>query len=105
MNSGVDEYSALGWDNQVNCSMRSAAGYNSVVSSCATVEDGSYLEVSYVHGTSHVGAGSVLSYIDVYNQNIPPHVVLHGLKQSDGQFVVRIYGTEDNPKKISCLDV
>ena len=98
MESGVDEYSDLGWGKQINCSMRSSAGYNSVISSRACVEDGSYLEVSYVHGTSMVGTGSVLSYIDVYDQIIPSHVVLHGLKQSDGQFVVRIYGTDDNPK-------
>lgn len=98
MNSGVDEYKELGWSNRVNCSMRMAAGYNSVISSRATVDEGSYLEVSYVHGASKVGTGSVLSYIDIYNQEIPPHVVMHGLKQSDGKFVVRIYGTADNPK-------
>ena len=99
MNGGVDEYSELGWSRRINCSMSSASGYNSVISSRAVVSDGTYLEVSYVHGTSRVGTGSVLSYIDVYNQTIPDHVVLHGLKQKDGQFVVRIYGTEDNPKE------
>lgn len=97
MNSGVDEYSELGWARQVNSSITSS-GYNSVVSSHAVVDESSYLEVSYVHGESKVGKGSILSYIDVYNQTIPDHVVLHGLKQSDGKFVCRIYGTEDNPK-------
>lgn len=98
MNSGVDEYKELGWSKQVNCSMASASGYNSVISSRAAVEDGCYLEVSYVHGESKVGKNCVLSYIDVYNQEVPDNVVLHGLKQSDGKFVVRIYGVEDNPK-------
>lgn len=98
MNSGVDDYRELEWERRVNCSMRMAAGYNSVISSRATVDDGSYLEVSYVHGKSRVGTRTVLSYIDIYNQEIPPHVVMHGLKQSDGKFVVRIYGTDDNPK-------
>lgn len=98
MSGGVDEYSDLGWNRQINCSMATASGYNSVISSRATVEDGCYLEVSYVHGASKVGKGCVLSYIDVYNQTIPDGVVLHGLKQSDGKFVVRIYGVEDNPK-------
>lgn len=98
MDGGVNEYKELGWTNRINCSMRNAAGYNSVISSRADIDDSSYLEVSYVHGNSHVGAGSVLSYIDIYDQTIPDDVVLHGLKQSDGKFVVRIYGVNDNPK-------
>ena len=98
MSGGVDDYKELGWTKQVNCSMPAASGYNAVISSGASVDPSSYLEVSYVHGQSRVGKGCVLSYIDVYNQEIPDHVVLHGLKQSDGKFVVRIYGTEDNPK-------
>jgi len=98
MNSGVDEYKELGWSKQINCSMSTASGYNSVISSRATVDPSSYLEVSYVHGFSKVGKNCILSYIDVYNQTVPDDVVLHGLKQSDGKFVVRIYGTEDNPK-------
>lgn len=98
MCGGVDEYSDLGWNRQVNCSMLTSSGYNSVISSRAIVEDDCYLEVSYVHGESKVGNGCVLSFIDIYNQVIPDNVVLHGLKQSDGKFVVRIYGTDDNPK-------
>ena len=99
MSGRVDEYSDLGWNRQINCSMATGSGYNSVISSRATVNPSCYLEVSYVHGESKVGKGCVLSYIDVYNQTIPDHVVLHGLKQSDGKFVVRIYGVEDNPKE------
>lgn len=99
MSGGVDEYTELGWSDRVNCSMRTASGYNSVLSSRALAEDGSYLEVSYVHGKSRIGTGCVLSYIDVYDQVVPDHVVLHGLKQTDGKFVCRIYGTEDNPKE------
>ena len=99
MNSGVEEYNGLGWSRRVNCSMRTAAGYNSVISSRAVVDDSSYLEVSYVHGISRVGRNCVLSHIDVYSKEIPDGVVLHGLKQADGNFVCRIYGVEDNPKE------
>ena len=98
MNGGVDDYKELGWSRRINCSMNTSSGYNSVISSHSVVDPGSYLEVSYVHGKSKVGAGCVLSYIDIYDQIIPDHVVLHGLKQADGQFVVRIFGTDDNPK-------
>ena len=99
LSGGVDEYKELGWRRKVNCSMRMAAGYNSVISSRASVEEGSYLEVSYVHGDSSVGKRCVLSYIDIYNRTVPDGVVLHGLKQSDGKFVCRIYGVDDNPKE------
>ena len=44
-------------------------------------------------------AASVLSYIDVQEQVIPDNVVLHGLKQRNGKFIVRIFGVNDNPKE------
>ena len=80
MTGGVKEYEALEWSDRVNSSMQVAAGYNSVISSRATVEEGTYLEVSYVHGKSHVGKNCVLSYIDICDEDIPEGVVLHGLK-------------------------
>lgn len=30
---------------------------------------------------------------------IPDNVVLHGLKQRNGKFIVRIFGVNDNPKE------
>lgn len=101
MSGGVDEYSNLGWSRQVGSSMKqgSCAGYNSVLSSRADIGEDCYLEVSYVHGKAIVGDGVVLSYIDIHDETVPDHVVLHGLKQRNGKFVVRIYGTGDNPKE------
>ena len=75
------------------------SGYNSVLSSRASVGKDCYLEVSYVHGNSRIGSHSVLSYIDVQDQVIPDNVVLHGLKQRNGKFIVRIFGVNDNPKE------
>ena len=51
-----------------------------------------------MHGNSRIGSHSVLSYIDVQDQTIPDNVVLHGLKQRNGKFIVRIFGVNDNPK-------
>ena len=91
MNGGVDEYHYLGWSRKVGSSIRSdVSGYNSVLSSRASVGKDCYLEVSYVHGNSRIGSYSVLSYIDVQDQVIPDNVVLHGLKQRNGKFIVRI---------------
>lgn len=57
------------------------------------------LEVSYVHGEAKVGEHCVLSYIDIHDEMIPDNVVMHGLKQRDGKFIVRIFGVNDNPKE------
>ena len=97
MCSDVGCYSELGWGSVTNSSS-SYPSYNSVVSSSAEVGANVYVEVSYIHSSSVVGEGCVLSYIDIHDETIPPHVVLHGLKQMNGKFVVRIFGTKDNPK-------
>ena len=99
MTEGVGNYAEIGWDSCVNSSMTGGAGYNSVVSSGAEVGEDCYFEVSYVHSGAKIGSGSVLSYIDIHDETVPAGVVLHGLKQSDGKFVCRIFGTGDNPKE------
>lgn len=100
MSDGIDAYKELGWSKQVNSSINNeTAGYNSVLSNRATIGKDCYLEVSYVHRNATVGDHVVLSYIDIHDETIPSDVVLHGLKQKDGKFVARIYGTKDNPKE------
>ena len=99
MTAGVEEYRDLSWSKTVNSSSGDISGYNSVVSSGAEIGGGCYLEVSYVHSASRVGAGTVLSYIDIHDEAVPENVVLHGLKQTDGKFVCRIFGVHDNPKE------
>ena len=100
MNGGVDEYKDLGWSRIVGSSIKGdTAGYNSVLSSRSTIGEGCYLEVSYVHRNSKICDHCVLSYIEVADREIPDNVVLHGLKQRDGSFVVRIFGIGDNPKE------
>lgn len=101
MGGGVEEYQNLGWSRQVGSSikMTDCAGYNSILSSRASIGENCYLEVSFVHSRATVGNNVVLSYIDIHDEVIPDNVVLHGLKQRDGKFVVRIYGVEDNPKE------
>lgn len=98
MTGGVENYSELGWSAVTNSSA-SAPSYNSVISPRASIGSGVYAEVSYVHSAATVGSGTVLSYIDIHDEVIPPHVVLHGLKQTDGKFVCRIFGVGDNPKE------
>ena len=101
MSGGVEKYHDLGWNAQVGSSIKygECAGYNSVLSSRASIGEHCYLEVSFVHSKAKVGSNVVLSYIDIHDETIPDNVVLHGLKQRNGKFVVRIYGIHDNPKE------
>lgn len=100
MNTGIEEYADLGWQKQVGCSIGGdCAGYNSVLSPDARCGEGCYLETSCIGEGTVLGAHTIVSCLDVRNQTIPPHVVLHGLKQMNGTFVARIYGVGDNPKE------
>ena len=95
----IRAYKLLGWNSQVGSSIRNTtAAYSSVLSNKATIGKDCYLEVSYVHSGAVVGDRVLLSYVDIHDEKIPSDTVLHGLKQRDGKFVVRIYGPEDDPK-------
>ena len=102
MNEGIQNYKELGWSDKVVSSIvGETAGYNSVLSSKATIGKNCYLETAYVHSKATVGDNTILSYIDIHDETVPNNVVLHGLKQKDGKFVARIYGVMDNPKENS----
>lgn len=100
MSEQINTYSYLGWRKCVNSSVvhEKVAGYSSVLSSRAKCGENCYLEVSYVHRGATVGDNTLLSYVDIHEETVPSNVVIHGLKQRDGCFVVRIYGVDDNPK-------
>lgn len=100
MNRGIHSYKELNWSNKVVSSINGkTAGYNSVLSTKAQIGENCYLETSYVHSAGKIGNNVLLSYIDIHDEQVPDDVVLHGLKQKDGKFVVRIYGINDNPKE------
>ncbi len=100
MNSGVAEYESLGWKKHICSSVYndSVAGYNSILSEKAKVGEGTYLEVSYVHHNAKIGKNCLISFTDIHEESIPDNTVVHGLKQMNGKFVCRIFGTDDNPK-------
>ena len=100
MSHDIEEYTSLGWHASVNSSVPlGVSGYNAVLSSRAQVGSPVHLETSYVHGDAVIGNNVLLSYVDICGERVPDNVVLHGLKQRDGRFVVRIYGVNDNPKE------
>ena len=99
MCEGAARYPGLKWSSSVFSSAPGCAACNSVVYEGARIGEKCYLESSCVHENGKIGRGSFLSYVEIRDETVPPDVVLHGLKQTDGKYVCRIFGTGDNPKE------
>ena len=97
----VEDYEYLDWHKQI-CSNREQengyAAHNSQISCEAQVGNGCYLEDSYIEEKTVIGEDSVISHLRLKNVHIPSDTVLHGICLKNGKYVVRIYGTKDNPK-------
>lgn len=100
MSRELVRYESLGWSKNVHSSNThpDVSAYASVLSRHANCGKHVFLEVSNVQNGAVIGDNTLLSYVDVADVVIPSNIVLHGLKQRDGRFVVRIYGVTDNPK-------
>ena len=101
MTEDVYEREFLDWSPIVSCNISEAkcAAHNVVLQEGTVIGECCYFENSFVQGNCKIGDGVILSGVTVSDRVIPSDVVLHGLKQKNGKFVVRIYGTNDNPKE------
>lgn len=98
---GVEDYEFLNWKSQVfgvEGNGGDCAYSNSYIQEGAHVSAKSYIEDSYLYGETRIAEKCVISGVTLNNKNVPAGVTLHGLKLRDGRFVVRVYGTFDNPK-------
>ena len=97
----IDNYEFLDWKRQVlgvEESEGANACSNSYIEKHTEIAESSYIEDSYIYDGSEVGENCVISAVTLRGEQIPADTVLHGLKQKDGRFVVRVYGVQDNPK-------
>lgn len=97
----IDNYEFLDWKGQifgVEEHPGACAYSNSYIEKNTEIAASSYIEDSYIYEKTRIGEGCVIAAVTLRGEQIPAHTVLHGLKQKDGTFVVRVYGTEDNPK-------
>ncbi len=100
MTCHVDNYRFLDWKKSVSGQQTEHfAVNNAVVERDCVIGDGSYLEDCLLQGKTIVGDGSIISHVTLNDAVVPGKVVLHGLPLTNGQFVVRIYGVDDNPKE------
>lgn len=98
----IADFEFLDWKNNVISTVDGTvhyAAYESYIGRRAVIEEGAYLEDSYILDESHIGKGSVVSNIKLRSVSVPPEVVLHSLPLSNGKFVARIFGVTDNPKE------
>lgn len=95
----VEEYEFLDWKRLVATnSKKSCAAHNSYIDERAQLGSSCYIEDSIVGQGVRIGAGTILSCLEVEDAELPSDAVLHGLQTQDGRYVVRIYGICDNPK-------
>lgn len=93
----MDSYPYLSWSRRIHTDAESGTVLNSIVEHSRMVGDEAYIEHSRVVDCS-LGEGVILSHVDLCHVRVPPFVVLHGLRQTSGRYVCRIYGIHDNPK-------
>lgn len=101
----IGDYEFLDWKRAVSTNVGQVpyAVNNSLITN-SLIGSGCYMENACVKNAV-VEEGSILSQIEVEGIIVPAHVVMHGLKLSDGNFLVRIYGVSDNPKGTLLNDV
>lgn len=101
MTEGMEQFKYLGWKSNINTNSRkeSHSSSNSYIGTDVKVGRGSYIEDSHLSDGTQVGENCIISGVRLQGQTIPDGTVLHGLKLEDGNFVVRMYSVNDNPKE------
>ena len=102
LNEEIDNYECLGWKRQVFSYGEKSNEYamnTAVVYDNSKVGVNAYLENCILQGKCKIGNNSILSGIEVSDIEIPNDTVVHCLRLKNGKYVVRIYGTHDNPKE------
>ncbi len=97
----IDNYEFLDWRGQifgVEENPGACAYSNSYIEKNTRIDASAYIEDSYIYEGTQVGKGCVIAAATLCGERIPDHTVLHGLKQKNGTFVIRVYGVNDNPK-------
>ena len=98
----VEDYSFLSWKKKVLSTGAegndSFASHNGYIGHAAVIEQGCYIENSYILGKSIIHKGAVVSNLHLRHVEVPANTVWHGLTLQNGKRLVRVYGVSDNPK-------
>ncbi|MGN1315225.1 MAG: L-fucokinase [Lachnospiraceae bacterium] len=106
----VDDYTFLGWRHVVSSNYRGEetgildkrnyALHNVFAENDVSIGSDAYVENSLLAKEVNIGEGAIVSGLNVPSGwRLEANTVYHGLKLTNGCFVVRVYGIEDNPKE------
>ena len=95
----IEHYSFLGWERQISSNAKNGTVINSFVTG-SVIPDNVYIEDSVLQNCS-LKENTIVSNLHLEGLELPPDIVLHGLKLKNGNYVCRIYGRYDNPKASS----
>lgn len=96
----MEDYGFLDWRKSVctNIKTDKFAIHNSYIHSDAQIGENSYIEDSYLGEDVVTGERVIISGANLQKAIIPPNTVVDMIRLSDGDYVARVYGIEDNPK-------
>ncbi len=96
----IDDYMFLDWKKQILSANEDVpyACNNSLVEPGCQVSDLAYLEDCRITGSSVIGERCVVSEAHLHDVILPDNITVHGIRLRGGRFVLRVYGTDDNPK-------
>ena len=105
MTQELTDYEFLDWKSLVLTNRNLDAEQNtsalnlSLLEESVVLDQACYVENSWLQGETHLCEGAIASHVQLKNVEIPAYTVMHGVKlKEDGEYLVRIYGTQDNPK-------
>ena len=97
----IADYEFLDWKSKVFTNREDCPGaaHDALVEAEAELENGCYIESSWLKGKTVVKERAVVSKVVLENVTVPEDTVLHCVCLSgEGGYVVRVYGVGDNPK-------
>lgn len=105
MTQELTDYEFLDWkplvltNRNLDAEQNTSALNLSLLEESIVLEQACYVENSWLQGETHLCEGAIASHVQLKNVEIPAYTVMHGVKlKEDGEYLVRIYGTQDNPK-------
>lgn len=108
MTKNIDKFSYMDWANNILSNVnlpKFVTAINSYVDPNSSLSEEIYLENSMILGKSKINKKVILSNTIISDLEIPSGVCISTLKLSNGKYVSRIYGVDDNPKNIYNKDL
>lgn len=98
----INDYEFLDWRPNVftNTQRVESAIHDGLLEKDVVLEDGCYIESSWLAGSTVVKRGAIVSQMILQDMTVPEDTVWHGIRlKEQNAYLVRTYAVTDNPKK------